>query len=193
MESRRIWWRRFPEPIDADQVVLFEQALKAQYTLDLCELWAFAAMLRIAILERLCANPESEAVVCASIRSLKTLEYISWRDFVESASTTDQILRRDPAGVYPRMDFATRDLYRHEVEKLARSSGRTETEVAESAIRCAEEAAASSGLDSIQAHVGYYLIGPGVRRLRKPTLRDSAALLHAGRLCRHIGAAVVVV
>ncbi len=165
--------------IDADQVVLFEQALKAQYTLDLCELWAFAAMLRIAILERLCANPGSEAVVCASIRSLKTLEYISWRDFVEAASTTDQILRRDPAGVYPRMDFATRDLYRHEVEKLARSSGRTETEVAESAIRCAEEAAASSGLDSIQAHAGYYLIGPGVRRLRKPTLRDSAALLHA--------------
>ena len=40
-------------------------------------------------------------------------------------SVVEQTLREDPAGVYGAMDFATRDRYRHVVERLAQRSARS--------------------------------------------------------------------
>ena len=54
-----------------------------------------------------------------SIGSLRFLGAMDWREFVETMSVVEQTLREDPAGVYGRMDFATRDRYRHVVEKIA--------------------------------------------------------------------------
>ena len=39
-------------------------------------------------------------------------------------SLVEQVLQRDPAGVYGRMDFRSRDRYRHAVEELAATHGR---------------------------------------------------------------------
>ena len=50
--------------------------------------------------------------------------------FVESMSLVEQVLREDPDGFYGRMDFATRDRYRHVVARLAKRSRFTESEVA---------------------------------------------------------------
>ena len=47
---------------------------------------------------------------------------MDWREFVETMSVVEQTLREDPGGVYGRMDFATRDRYRHVVEQIAKSS-----------------------------------------------------------------------
>jgi hypothetical protein len=69
-----------------------------------------------------------------SIGSLRKLAAIDWRQFVESVSVVERRLREDPAGVYPAMDFATRDHYRHIVEGLARSSRRSEPEVADTVL-----------------------------------------------------------
>ena len=52
------------------------------------------------------------------------------------------MLRDDPAGLYGRMDFATRDRYRHVVEAIAKGSPLSEAEVARKAIQLAHEAAA---------------------------------------------------
>src|SRR5437660_1145482 len=51
-----------------------------------------------------------------SIGSLRMLGAIDWREFAESNSVIERTLRQDPDGVYGRMDFATRDRYRHAVE-----------------------------------------------------------------------------
>ena len=45
---------------------------------------------------------------------------MDWRAFVETMSAVDQVLREDPGGAYGRMDFATRDRYRHVIEKIAK-------------------------------------------------------------------------
>jgi len=55
-----------------------------------------------------------------SIRSLRSLGAMDWRTFVESVSVVEKILREDPSGFYGKMDFATRDRYRHKVEKIAK-------------------------------------------------------------------------
>ena len=99
-----------------------------------------------------------------TIGSLRLILMTDWRAFVESLSAVDDILRKDPLGTYPHMDFATRDRYRHVVEKIAKSRKVSETDVAETALRLASEQHAQSP-SSHAAHVGYYLIDGGADQL----------------------------
>jgi cyclic beta-1,2-glucan synthetase len=102
-----------------------------------------------------------------SIGSLRFLGAMDWREFVETMSIVEQVLREDPGGIYGRMDFATRDRYRHVVEKIARSSPLSENEVARKAVQLAREGAARKVCDEQTAHVGFYLIDKGRQRLER--------------------------
>lgn len=94
-----------------------------------------------------------------SINSLRFLAKMDWREFVEAMSIIEQTLREDE--VYPRMDFYTRDNYRHIVEKLSKKTGVPEIEVAQLVIRNAKANTANGG-DEKRSHVGYYLVGKGI-------------------------------
>lgn len=100
-----------------------------------------------------------------SIGSLRILGAIDWQEFVESRSFVEQILREDPSGVYAQMDFATRDRYRHVVEKIAKNSLLSEEEVTNRAVRLAHDGAGRNGGDDRSAHVGFYLIDKGLPQL----------------------------
>ena len=102
-----------------------------------------------------------------SIGSLRFLGAMDWREFVETMSEVEHTLRDDPSGVYGRMDFASRDRYRHVVEKIAKNSPRSENEVARQALRLAREGAAQNGDGDRAAHVGFYLVGQGLARLER--------------------------
>ncbi len=115
-----------------------------------------------------------------SIGSLRFLGAMDWREFVETMSAVEQTLRSDPAGVYGRMDFATRDRYRHVVEKIAKRDRMSESEVAREAIRLAGEAAAVDNSDDRSAHVGFYLIDKGLRQLEE-TAQGSRSFFEAPR------------
>jgi cellobiose phosphorylase len=99
------------------------------------------------------------------IASLRFLSAMDWKEFVEALSLIEAILRTDPADVYRRMDFATRDRYRHAVEFLARHSGRAEADLAQHAIQLAADGARAKGREDRTAHVGFYLIDKGQPRL----------------------------
>lgn len=105
--------------------------------------------------------------VSHSIASLRFLGAMDWKAFVETLSRVEATLRSDPAGVYPAMDFATRDRYRHAVESLARYSRLSETNVAQRAIELAADSARQQGDADRTAHVGYYLIDKGLPRLAR--------------------------
>ncbi|MEN3274795.1 MAG: cyclic beta,2-glucan synthetase [Massilia sp.] len=113
-----------------------------------------------------------------SLASLRLMASIDWCAFLEAASAVEQALRRDPAGVHPRMDAATRAHYRQRVERLAGQSGRSETQVALETL-----ALAGAGADPRTRHVGHYLAGDGLPLLRArlgqrpgilPALRQAA-------------------
>ncbi|MEK7796504.1 MAG: cyclic beta 1-2 glucan synthetase, partial [Pseudomonadota bacterium] len=133
-----------------------------------------------------------------SIGSLRFLVAMDWRDFVETLSVPEQKLREDPGAIYGMMDFATRDRYRHVVEKIAKQSRLSEGEVAERAIRLAHEGAARQGGDDRTAHVGFYLIDKGLRELERTAearLSASEALTRAaGRypLLVYLGAITLI-
>ncbi|HWE03792.1 MAG TPA: glucoamylase family protein [Tepidisphaeraceae bacterium] len=112
-----------------------------------------------------------------SIGSLRLLGATDWKNFVEAMSRVEKALATDPAGVYPTMDFATRDRYRHAVEEIARQSPLTEEAVAASAIELSKNAVergvrhgAHNDRHAAQMpHVGYFLIGHGRPVLEKTT------------------------
>jgi cellobiose phosphorylase len=119
-----------------------------------------------------------------SIGSLRFLGAMDWREFVEKMSIVEQTLGEDPGNVYGKMDFATRDRYRHVVEKTAKNSPHSESEVARQAIQLAHEGAALKGGDDRTAHVGFYVVDKGLAQLeRLAEVRSSSlkALRKAGR------------
>ena len=100
-----------------------------------------------------------------SITSLRLCSTLDWNEYVEAVSQVERILQRDPAGVYGRMDFASRDRYRHAVEALADPTGEAQVRVARRAVESARQAEEQLGTGSREAHVGYHLIGPARRGL----------------------------
>ena len=109
----------------------------------------------------------AQLVMANSIASLRAVGNIDWPTFVETASATDAMLRRDPAGVYAAMTFETRDQYRHVVEHLSRHCGTAEHIVAAAVVAAAESAAAAASPSAREAHVGFHLVSDGRRALEQ--------------------------
>jgi cyclic beta-1,2-glucan synthetase len=99
--------------------------------------------------------------------SLRQLALLDWRRIFEQLSRVERLLRLDPAGVYPKMDFDTRDRYRRAIEELARRSGQAEDQVVKRAIELATQAAGEATGDDRWIHVGIYLMGEGRRELAR--------------------------
>ncbi len=108
-----------------------------------------------------------QASVGNTITSMRRVSDTNWADFVEAHSALEALLHTDPAGVYPYMDFATRDRYRRVVERVARRAGKPELDVARQALQFASESKDASPEDARRSHVGYYLAARGVHRLRE--------------------------
>ncbi len=176
--------------MDLDWAQRFIHVYQTVTPLTTGELWALPVMWRLATIETLAravaratdtpppATPEpipplpenmpAETLVANSVLSLRALTVENWEVFIEEVSLVDKTLRQDPAGVYPEMDFDTRDRYREVVEKLARDSGLAEVEVARRATGLAETEDRDDGSGLSRAgHVGYYLVGEGRRRLEE--------------------------
>lgn len=96
----------------------------------------------------------------AAITSLRSVAALDWNEIFEALSQVEAMLRQDPSGHYSRMDFASRDYYRHEIEKLARYYQLPERLVAEQVLTLAR-AAAERGKGEAARHAGYYLLGEG--------------------------------
>ncbi len=105
--------------------------------------------------------------IANSVGSLRCLGTMDWRDFVESMSEVERVLHTDPAQAYAAMDFATRDRYRHVVERIAKAAALAEDTVARHAIALAEEAGTRNGRAHRTTHVGFWLIDQGLRDLEE--------------------------
>jgi len=106
----------------------------------------------------------TQVTVANSITSLRTISRLDWKDFVESQSATENLLRQDPSGHYQSMTFGTRDHYRHIVENIAKRVKRPEEEIASEVLALAKLADPS---DARHAHVGYFLVDEGRRVLEE--------------------------
>ncbi|MEO6349255.1 MAG: hypothetical protein ABIP53_01250, partial [Candidatus Limnocylindrales bacterium] len=114
------------------------------------------------------------------ITSMRLVSSIDWTLFFERASVVEHILREDPSGAYARMDFSTRDRYRHAVEGLAKRARMPEPELARTVVTLAADAVREDPTHDRRHHVGYYLISRGRFQLEarvrySPTVREQIA------------------
>lgn len=184
--------------INLAELTRFVQAYQRVTPLKMGEIWALPIMLRMGIIQALTevvtravnmrdeqqthsregsASETSvnllidESDIANCVQSLRTLDAQDWKDFFEGLSQVEHILRSDPAEVYARMDFESRDRYRDIVEELAQASGAKEQTVAEEAIWLAEQAKDQGNPDGESSprayHVGFYLLDEGRDLLEK--------------------------
>ncbi|TDI29634.1 MAG: hypothetical protein E2P03_09965 [Acidobacteria bacterium] len=93
------------------------------------------------------------------ITSMRWMSSMDWLEFFENVSVVDEILRR--VKVYDDMDFPTRDLYRSQVELLARGSGYSEIQVAQQALDLAQAAARANAQAPVEEKSDRPGSGPG--------------------------------
>ena len=98
------------------------------------------------------------------ITSMRLISALDWISFFERTNAAEQVLRNDPAEIYPQMDFESRDRYRHAVEQLAKRTKQSDVAVAEEVVQCAE--AVLPRADK-RRHVGYWLVDRGRSALER--------------------------
>lgn len=166
--------------------VAFARAYQQVGPLTIAELWAFPAMLRLACLETLVQSlsellpelvPPFEPTprlaphesldptegVSRAISALMAVSNKSWKAFFEQVSRVEEILQGDPAGVYPAMDFDTRDRYRKAVEEIADGAQLSEWDVAETALTLSRAHVGARRL----GHIGCWLVAEGRAELER--------------------------
>ena len=153
------------------------------------ELWAFSLMLRIAIIINLSQtieemiefqkeNKDAEAIAIDStseileakisedINNIRKLQGISWKRFFENTSEVDKILRKDPEKIYEKMDFKSKDYYRHRLERIAYVVSTSDVKIAKEILGLSIKAKENNE-KPYKCHVGYYLIDDGMAFLKE--------------------------
>ncbi|MBV8865547.1 MAG: glycosyl transferase [Acidobacteriaceae bacterium] len=96
------------------------------------------------------------------ITSLRFIGERDWRSILEPLSVVHRTLLEDPAGVYPQMDYESRELYRLRIAKVAASSDVEELELARRSVNMAREAVIQpdtpEAVSQRLRHLGYYLV-----------------------------------
>ncbi len=153
--------------VDEKRLAVFLEGFQRKTPLTGRELALLGASLRAAVLVRLAqlyrGDTPSGAAAAVYFTALRHIASLDLDAVLEEADAVEHILRRDPAGVYPLMDERSRRDYRARVETLSRRKNKSETRVAEEALRLAERA---EGVR--RRHIGYWLyenpLGSGAPR-----------------------------
>lgn len=107
-----------------------------------------------------------ETSIGSTIESLRKVDSINWNIFFEKTSQIEKLLRKDPNGTYEKMEFESRDYYRHKVEELSRKFKTSEKELVSKILELSK-IAKTEEKEEFKTHVGYYLIDEGQELLAK--------------------------
>ena len=91
------------------------------------------------------------------ITSIVELQRMNFLDIFEQINHVEEILKKDPAKVYEKMDFKTKDYYRAVVKEISKKTKISEIYIAKKALELANE---NSEIIK-KNHIGFYLIGDG--------------------------------
>lgn len=101
------------------------------------------------------------------IKSLKDISRIDFTELLGKMNGTEEILSKDPAGVYEKMEQESKSYYKSIIEKLSKKSKISEIYIAEKALELAKRYEKSEELiKKRKSHVGYYLVDEGLTELK---------------------------
>lgn len=96
-----------------------------------------------------------------SIKSIKELQRINFLDIFEKINGVEEILKRDPSGIYEKMDYETKSYYREKIKEISRKTKISELYITKKVLELAME----KNSDKRKSHMGYYLIDQGILEL----------------------------
>lgn len=101
-----------------------------------------------------------------SIISLKEILRVNFLSLFEEINGVEDILKKDPANVYSKMDYKTKEYYRNEIKSISEKTKISELYIAKKAIELANKYEKDENAkDKRKSHIGYYLISDGKKEL----------------------------
>ncbi len=97
------------------------------------------------------------------IKSIKQIQRINFLEIFEEINGVEELLKKDPAKVYEKMDYKTKAYYREKIKEIANKTKISEIYITKKALELAQNAEEGSR----QSHIGYYLIDDGKEQLYK--------------------------
>ncbi len=95
------------------------------------------------------------------ITSIKSLNRISMTEIFEKINGVEDILKKDPANVYEKMDYETKIVYRNKIKEISKKTKISELYISKKCLELSEKADKTSK----RAHIGYYLLAEGKHEL----------------------------
>lgn len=100
------------------------------------------------------------------IKSIQDLQRINFLEIFEQINGVEEILKRDPANVYEKMDFKTKEYYRNEIKEISKKTKISEIYIAKKVLELAQNSKDDNNNENIKkTHIGYYLISHGKKEL----------------------------
>ena len=96
-----------------------------------------------------------------SITSIKNIQRINFLEIFEKINGVEDILKQDPAGVYPIMEYKTKEYYRNKIKEISNKTKISEIYIARKTLEICREKQEKQK----ETHIGYYLIDKGINEL----------------------------
>lgn len=101
-----------------------------------------------------------------SITSIKTISRTNFLAIFEKINGVEEILKKDPAEVYEKMDYKTKEYYRNQIKEISKKTKISEIYISQKLVDLAGEAKEKEeGAKS--CHIGYYLLADGKQKLMR--------------------------
>ena len=91
-----------------------------------------------------------------SITSIREINRINYLSLFEKINGVEELLKKDPANVYTKMDYKTKEYYRNKIKEISKKNKISEIYVTNKLLELAEKEN-----DEKKKHIGYYLIDKG--------------------------------
>ena len=98
----------------------------------------------------------SEIGTIANIVDIIAIVRINFLELFEEINGVEDLLRQDPADVYDKMDYKTKEFYRNKIKKLSQKTKMSEIYIAKKILELAQKSKQIR-----KRHIGYYLIDKG--------------------------------
>ena len=116
-----------------------------------------------------------------SITSMKKIQRINFLEIFEKINGVEELLKKDPAHIYSKMDYKTKEYYRAKIKEISKKTKISELYIARKILELAEtnninniENTLKNDLENTEennikvnkeSHIGYYLIDKGINQL----------------------------
>ena len=98
-----------------------------------------------------------------SILSIKAIQRMNFSEIFEKVNGIEELLRQDPARIYEKMDYKTKEFYRNKIKEIGYETKISEIYISQKLLELANQHEQGNKRN----HVGYYLIDNGIEKLYK--------------------------